>query len=480
MKNAFLRSLSLILLLFVFAACGDDDDNGGSNPPTDATNPSISSLSPANNATDIAVDANLVITFSESVVAKTGNLTLYKAGGTKVQTFNVTSDITGSGTTTITADPANNLDTQTDYYVLIDAGAFADNAGNNFAGLSADTDWAFKTGEAADVTAPTVSTLSPANNATYVALNSNLVITFSEPVVAKTGNITLYKGDGTAVQAFDVTSGISGSRTNTITMNPTNDLEAGTSYYVLIDADAFADNAGNSFAGISGVTGWAFTTDGIITGSFTDTRDGTVYKTVTIGGQVWMAENLKYLPSVVGSGTGSYTTPYYYVYGYSGTNVAEAKATTNYTAYGVLYNWEAAKAACPPGWHLPTDAEWTAMENYLADNGFNYDGTTGGTGGKIAKSLGSASGWRSSSNTGTVGNTDYPEYRNKSGFTALPGGYRNFPGAFDFIGGRGYWWSATEHYAFLAWYRYMNFSSSHVHRSYDDVTIGFSVRCVRD
>jgi uncharacterized protein (TIGR02145 family) len=63
-------------------------------------------------------------------------------------------------------------------------------------------------------------------------------------------------------------------------------------------------------------------------------------------------------------------------YDYNGTSVTDAKATDNYKTYGVLYNWPAAKAACPPGWHLPTDAEWTALENYLIANGYNYDGTT--------------------------------------------------------------------------------------------------------
>lgn len=94
-------------------------------------------------------------------------------------------------------------------------------------------------------------------------------------------------------------------------------------------------------------------------GTFTDSRDGKVYNIVTIGKQFWMAENLAYLPSVVDPGTGSYTEPYYSVYGYNGTDVAAAKATENYQTYGVLYNWPAAMTACPEGWHLPSDAEWT-------------------------------------------------------------------------------------------------------------------------
>lgn len=214
--------------------------------------------------------------------------------------------------------------------------------------------------------------------------------------------------------------------------------------------------------------------------TFTDSRDGSVYKMVTIGDQIWMAENLKYLPSVVGPATGSQTTPYYYVYGYNGSDVNAAKASTNYTTYGVLYNWTAACNSCPAGWHLPSDAEWTQMENYLADNGHNYDGTTGGGRDKIAKSLASTSGWDSSPSTGVVGNTDYPTYRNKSGFTTLPGGGRSGSGSFRDVRYGGCWWSATERFASDAWYRYMFFDYSNVYRDYYNTEGGFSVRCVRD
>jgi len=228
--------------------------------------------------------------------------------------------------------------------------------------------------------------------------------------------------------------------------------------------------------------------------TFTDVRDGTQYSSVLIGVQCWLVQNLAYLPDVVGPSTGSNTTPYYYVYGYNGTNVTAAKATSNYATYGVLYNWSAAMAGstssssnpsgvqgvCPTGWHLPSDAELTQMENYLADNGHNYDGTTGGGGDKIAKSLASSSGWNSSTNTGAVGNTDYPTYRNKSGFTALPGGNRVNNGAFDDDGSLGFWWSATENSATDAWNRDTDYDYSDVLRYNTNKEVGFSVRCVRD
>ena len=212
--------------------------------------------------------------------------------------------------------------------------------------------------------------------------------------------------------------------------------------------------------------------------TFTDSRDGKVYKTVTIGEQVWMAENLAYLPSVVGPATESDTDPYYYVYDYDGTDVDEATATENYQTYGVLYNWPAAITACPDGWHLPSDAEWTQLEEYLIANGYNYDGTT--TGNQIAKSMANYSGWNTSSTVGAVGNTDYPEYRNKSGFTALPGGYRYYNGTFIYLGGNGYWWSSTQDSTSYAWLRYLRCYNSNVYRDYYNKENGFSVRCVRD
>jgi len=236
--------------------------------------------------------------------------------------------------------------------------------------------------------------------------------------------------------------------------------------------------------------------------TFTDSRDGKVYKTVTIGEQVWMAENLAYLPSVVGPATESTTEPHYYVYGYidDTPTVAAAKATANYTTYGVLYNWTAAmngaassssnpsgvQGVCPPGWHLPSDAEWTELETYLANNGYNYDGSVGGDNfrDKIAISLASATGWDAyaSTNPGAISNTNtaYDAYRNKSGFSALPGGYRSGDGAFDYIGGNGDWWSSTQSNANNAWGRGLYYYGGNVLGGDYYKESGFSVRCLRD
>ena len=197
--------------------------------------------------------------------------------------------------------------------------------------------------------------------------------------------------------------------------------------------------------------------------TFTDSRDGNVYKFIKIGNQVWMAENLKYLPSVSEPEIISVEIPCYNVYGYSGTSLAGAKASFNYGAYGVLYNWAAAKTACPAGWHLPTNEEWTQLADYLGGKSV--------AGAKL-KETGTGH-WQASG----------PDVTNESSFTALPGGFRDFDGTFKSTGYRGYWWSATEGSE-------LN-SVWHIHLSYNAGGIGtdsfanskaggLSVRCVKD
>ncbi len=228
-----------------------------------------------------------------------------------------------------------------------------------------------------------------------------------------------------------------------------------------------------------------FTNSARTEGYFTDSRDDNVYKTITIDAQTWMAENLAYLTSVIYPGIASRTKAYSYVYGFEDTSVSAAKATSNYTTYGVLYNWTAAKTACPEGWHLPSDAEWTQLETFLANNGYNYDGSTGGSGeygvrAKIGKSMATNSGWRDDSRTGSVGNTDYAAYRNKSGFSALPGGCCGSDGEFECVGSDGYWWSSSNYSDYDAKCRRLAYGLSLMILMNGDKMMGYSVRCVRN
>ncbi len=146
--------------------------------------------------------------------------------------------------------------------------------------------------------------------------------------------------------------------------------------------------------------------------------------------------------------------------------------------YGALYNWYAVntKKLTPTGWHVPTDAEWDTLKNYLIANGYNWDGTT--TGNKIAKSLAAKTDWVTSTDSGAIGN-DLTK-NNSSGFSALPGGFRYYYGSFYNIGYLGYWWSATEYDASDAWDRLLSYGYDYLHRSDYGKGCGLSVRLLRD
>ncbi len=136
---------------------------------------------------------------------------------------------------------------------------FEDTAGNDYAGIANTTAWNFTT---ADVVAPTISSLLPADDSGSVATNANLVLTFSESVTVGTGNLYIKKlSNNETVATVDVASGsVTGSGTAVITVNPSSDLGNGTAYYVVVDATAFDDASGNGYTGISDTATWNFST----------------------------------------------------------------------------------------------------------------------------------------------------------------------------------------------------------------------------
>lgn len=239
-------------------------------------------------------------------------------------------------------------------------------------------------------------------------------------------------------------------------------LESKTTYYVR----AYATNSSGTGYGATIV----FTT---IQGLF-DTRDGNAYKTVNIGAQEWMAENLRYLPQVAPPTNGSASAPFYYVYGYIGDNVDEAKASSKYPTYGVLYNWPAAMAgaessdlnpsgvqgACPAGWHIPSQSEWLQLIDYLG--GMDVAGG-------MLKETGTAN-W-ASPNTGAT---------NETGFTGLPGGYRFTDGSFYSMTAYANWWAATEASPGGAFDYFTSYNNSKVGQQAVNKTVGLSVRCIKD
>jgi uncharacterized protein (TIGR02145 family) len=204
---------------------------------------------------------------------------------------------------------------------------------------------------------------------------------------------------------------------------------------------------------------------------FTDMRDGAVYSTVLIGDRCWIDRNLAYLPQVNAPSQFSFTEPHYYVYGYDGTNVDEAKATENYQIYGVLYNWTAALEACPARWHLPTDDEWKTLEGLVDSiygvgdpiwNALAWRGYDSG------KNLRTVSGW-----LGNGGGSDMYD------FSALPGGYFTTDVGFSYVGLHGRWWSSSVFTSTSAWGRTLFASVKASNRYYHPRSHGISVRCLR-
>ena len=202
-------------------------------------------------------------------------------------------------------------------------------------------------------------------------------------------------------------------------------------------------------------------------GSFTDTRDGHIYKTVTIGKQTWMAENLAWLPAVDRPATGLFEVECRYIYDYEGVNVDEAKANTNFQQFGALYNWIAARNACPSGWHLPTDQEWMELERFSglpSSESTLMDWRNSGEAGTKLKSI---EGWIGGNGTDNFG------------FTALPAGCRGYAG-FQSKGYAAYFWTASTIDGDNGWRRGICSDIPGISRQEDRRYFGASVRCIRN
>jgi uncharacterized protein (TIGR02145 family) len=208
--------------------------------------------------------------------------------------------------------------------------------------------------------------------------------------------------------------------------------------------------------------------------------DGNKYDTIKIGTQVWTVENLKTTKYNDGTPIPNVTDNNTWVNRSTGAYCNYDNLESNVETYGRLYNWYAVNTGklAPAGWHVPTNDDWIILENYLIANGYNYDGTKDEN--MIAKSLCAKTNWALSNKPGTPGAA--PENNNSSGFTALPGGGRDYyDGAFNYIGKFGHWWSSTEYYENFAYYRGLAYSSKDLIRSSSGCQgNGFSVRLVRD
>ncbi|MBN2481134.1 MAG: fibrobacter succinogenes major paralogous domain-containing protein [Bacteroidales bacterium] len=197
-------------------------------------------------------------------------------------------------------------------------------------------------------------------------------------------------------------------------------------------------------------------------GSINDT-DGNIYKTIKIGDQTWLAENLR-------------TTKYN-----DGTSIPHVKNNVSWISsnvpaycwydnnmrnkniYGALYNWYTinTEKLCPCDWHVPTDAEWTILVNYISGLSGDED--------KL-KEIGTLH-WNAAGS----------EVTNQIGFTALPAGYRNWEnGHFMGEGGLGFWWTSSQHSESVSWAREIENRYSGVFKGIMNNNNGLSVRCIKD
>lgn len=187
-------------------------------------------------------------------------------------------------------------------------------------------------------------------------------------------------------------------------------------------------------------------------------------QTVTIGKQVWTTKNLNVDKFRNGDPIPQAKTDEEWERASDNNQPAwcyHDNDTNNGEKYGKLYNWYAVndpRGLAPLGYHIPTDAEWSILTDYL--------GAEGATGGKMK----ATSGWRAPNK----------EASNSSGFSGLPGSCRIYNGTFTVSGKGGYWWSSSEYYKFHAWNLYLGYDDGNVTRHYTNEGCGFSVRCLRD
>lgn len=204
--------------------------------------------------------------------------------------------------------------------------------------------------------------------------------------------------------------------------------------------------------------------------------EGNLYKTILIGSQVWMAENLRVKKFSDGADIPNVPDNFAWNKLTSAAYCDFRNASPYSDVYGRIYNWEAVATnnICPDGWHVPSDTEWKTLEISLgmSVNDVETDGWRGNQEGLALKEEGENH-W--SENTGVSFNNT-----NTSGFTALPDGFRNIDGSFGYSGHYSGFWTATASNAANSWYRALDYNKKNIKRSDADKKTGYWVRCVQN
>jgi len=335
---------------------------------------------------------------------------------------------------------------------------FTDNPPSGFV----QGDWWACSGPLRIINNSSINVVITTNNVSNITYNS---VTLSGVLSYTGATTTIYRGFAIGTQINPTYPIMSpgqlswtdnGSGQGTFTSTYSTGLQANTTYYVRAYA---SDHNGNVWYG----NNVSFTTQSNTQPTTVTDADGNIYNTVTIGNQTWMRENLKTTKYRDGSSITNITSNSSWTSNTSGAYCNYDNNSTNANLYGRLYNWYAvnnSKKICPAGWHVPTHAEWTTLTNYLGGESV--------AGGKL-KMTGTT--YWSSPNTGAT---------NSSGFTALPGGGRNYLGTYGGINNFGNFWSSTSYNSTEAYYRYLRSDGSNVTNGYVDMNTGLCIRCIKD
>ena len=422
--------LAIMSIFFMFAiSCSKQDDNTN-NPPVTTVQLPVLTTSALSSVTSTTAQCGGNIS-SNGGATVTARGVCWGTAATPTIADNKTTDSSGIGSYTSTI---SGLTASTTYYVR----AYATNSKGTAYGV-----------------AKTFTTLPPAIQVPL--LTTSVVSAITETTASCGGTITSDGGSSVIARGVCWSIGTTPTITDSKTSNGTGTgsftsaitgLVINNTYYVR----AYATNS----AGTGYGNAVSFTTE------LTDI-DSNVYHIVTIGTQVWMVENLKTtryndgitIPSVTDN-TEWYklVTPAYCWY--------DNDAATYKSTYGAMYNWYTVNTGklCPVGWHVPSDAEWVQVTNYLGGEG---------VAGSKLKEPGTAH-WKSPNDCDS----------NNTGFKGLPGGHRDSQGEFGDIGEYGYWWSTTVFNTDNAWFRYMSYDNLALPKvafyKYD----GYSVRCLKN
>ena len=223
----------------------------------DTTAPVVTSYYPTN-GTNVSSASSLTLTFNEVIYPGSGNIRIYNASNQPVDTISVnSSQVTGGGSTVIRINPTSGaLNSNTSYYVLIDAGAFADQSYNLYAGISNSSTWTFRV--ATDTTKPYVISQSPSDGSSNVAIGATISVTFSEDVQLNASSVSLRPINTNAGTITGRTSLSSDRRT--VTIIPQSSMGFSTTYAIDIPSDFVRDLAGNPNDARWGTSYWTFTT----------------------------------------------------------------------------------------------------------------------------------------------------------------------------------------------------------------------------